>query len=289
MYSSIIAIVVPVGPIIGLGHCRPHRTQDGDRADGGGDQHHGAAHEGPCARTDFALTRKRHFLRVRVPYARIRRTHPIRDQNSNMSDTLTPLEADHAMRHWSYDPEGDIPIGSALHKRMFCEMLLTTHSPYKPAVIDWPKLDPAALKRVTSLLIWDIAVQTEGRKSIRVLTFAETADDPQLRDALRMNGGEEARRKVVLSKLVEAYGHRTRAGAAVSRARRRVARVDTDGLQRMHRQFLCVRTFRGGAPVGLLSRGARRNLRAGDSGRSAAHSVLRQLGRVVSAQPAMVS
>jgi hypothetical protein len=123
-----------------------------------------------------------------------------------MSDTLTPVEADHAMRNWTYRSEGSIPIGSALHKRMFCEMLLTTHNPYKPAVIDWPKLDPAALRRVTSLPIWDIAVQTEGRASIRVLTFAETVDDPQMRDALRMNGGEEARHKVVLSKLVEAYG-----------------------------------------------------------------------------------
>lgn len=79
--------------------------------------------------------------------------------------------------------------------------------PYKqPAVIDWPKLDPAALKRVTSLPIWDIAVQTEGRASIRVATYAGTVEDPQLREALRMNGGEEARHKLVLSKLVEAYG-----------------------------------------------------------------------------------
>ena len=89
---------------------------------------------------------------------------------------------------------------------MFCEMLLTTHNPYKPAVIDWPKLDPAALKRVTSLPIWDIAVQTEGRASIRVATYAASVADPLLREALSMNGGEESRHKVVLSKLVEAYG-----------------------------------------------------------------------------------
>lgn len=119
---------------------------------------------------------------------------------------LTPVEADHAMRNWTYLFEGKIPAGSELHKRMFCEMLLATHNPYKPAVIDWPKLDPAALRRVTSLPIWDIAVQTEGRASIRVLTFAETIGDPLLREALRMNGGEEARHKLVLSKLVEAYG-----------------------------------------------------------------------------------
>lgn len=146
------------------------------------------------------------MLRFAVLCARIRRTYLIGGQYSNMSDTLNTLEADHAMRNWTYRSTGKIPIGSDLHKRMFCEMLLTTHNPYKPAVIDWPKLDPAALKRVTSLPIWDIAVQTEGRASIRVATYAGTVDDPQLREALRMNGGEEARHKLVLSKLVEAYG-----------------------------------------------------------------------------------
>ncbi len=90
--------------------------------------------------------------------------------------------------------------------RLFTRMLLETHNPYKPAVIDWPKLAPEALERVTSLPIWDIAVQTEGRASIRVKTFAETVADPLLREALELDAAEEARHKVVLSKLVEAYG-----------------------------------------------------------------------------------
>jgi hypothetical protein len=113
--------------------------------------------------------------------------------------------ADHAMRHWS-GPEGTIEIGSEAHKRFFSRMLLETHNPYKPAVIEWPELSPDALYRVTSLPIWDIAVQTEGRASIRVKTFAEGVTDPLLRQALDMDAGEEARHKVVLGKLVEAYG-----------------------------------------------------------------------------------
>jgi hypothetical protein len=110
------------------------------------------------------------------------------------------------MRHWTFRPIGKIEIGSAQHKLMFCEMLLSTHNPYKPAVIDWPTLAPSVLKRVTSLPIWDIAVQTEGRASIRVSTYAASVDDPLLREAITMNGDEEARHKVVLSKLVQAYG-----------------------------------------------------------------------------------
>jgi hypothetical protein len=125
-----------------------------------------------------------------------------------MSDATAVAAADHAMRNWSGPDPGRIRIGSEAHKRLFCRMLLETHNPYKPAVIEWPRLAPAALQRVTSLPIWDIAVQTEGRASIRVKTFAETVRDPLLREALDLDGGEEARHKVVLSRLVEAYGIR---------------------------------------------------------------------------------
>jgi hypothetical protein len=110
------------------------------------------------------------------------------------------------MRHWNYPGQTPLEIGSDEHKHMFCHMLLETHNPYKPAVIDWPPLQPDELERITSLPIWDIAVQTEGRASVRVATFASTIGDPLLREALELDGAEEARHKVVLSKLVEAYG-----------------------------------------------------------------------------------
>ena len=115
-------------------------------------------------------------------------------------------QADHAMRHWTDPLDGPVRIGSPGHLRMFCNMLLQTHNPYKPSVIDWPKLPPDALRRVTSLPIWDIAVQTEGRASVRVHSFAARQGDALLRSALEMDANEEARHKVVLSKLVEAYG-----------------------------------------------------------------------------------
>ncbi|KVM79482.1 hypothetical protein [Burkholderia stagnalis] len=124
-----------------------------------------------------------------------------------MTDMLRHEQAaDHAMRNWTFEKPGPVKIGSDAHMQMFCRMLLDTHNPYKPAVIDWPPLEPEALARLTSLPIWDIAVQTEGRASIRVATFASTVREPLLRQALDMDGSEEARHKVVLSKLVEAYG-----------------------------------------------------------------------------------
>jgi hypothetical protein len=76
--------------------------------------------------------------------------------------------------------------------------------PYKPAVLDWPKLGEKP-KRITALPIWDIAVQTENRAGLNVCTYAEGAD-ALLRKAIELNGFEERRHRHVLANLVEAYG-----------------------------------------------------------------------------------
>ncbi len=128
------------------------------------------------------------------------------DDANDPRATPTPAEADHAMRHWTFAEGGPVPIGSDAHRRMFCAMLAATHNPYKPAVIAWPALASDTLARITSLPIWDIAVQTEGRAAIRVSTYAASVGDPLLRDAIALSGAEEARHKRVLTRLVEAYG-----------------------------------------------------------------------------------
>jgi hypothetical protein len=121
-------------------------------------------------------------------------------------DSPRVAAADHTARHWTFDAPGPVPIGSPSHMVMFARMLLETHNPYKPRVLDWPRLDAEAHARLTGLPIWDIAVQTEGRASLRVLDYAATVADPLLKEAMVMDGNEEARHKKVLSNLVEAYG-----------------------------------------------------------------------------------
>jgi hypothetical protein len=118
------------------------------------------------------------------------------------------LRADWRMRHWRAAGDGPLAPGSDAHRAAFCQMLLDTHNPYRPAVIDWPQLEPEALARVTGLPIWDIAVQTEGRASVNVHAFAALEADPLLRAALTMDADEEARHKQVLARLVAAYGIR---------------------------------------------------------------------------------
>jgi hypothetical protein len=100
----------------------------------------------------------------------------------------------------------ELKIGSEEHKRAFCRMLLDTHDPYRPAVIPRPKLEEEAFKRLTGLPIWNIAVQIEGRASIAVRTYGEAVADTLLKEAILMDGGEEARHKEVLSKMVAFYG-----------------------------------------------------------------------------------
>ncbi len=114
--------------------------------------------------------------------------------------------ADRAARIWRADKTGPIVIGSEAHKQAFCRMLLETHNPYRPSVVDWPTLEPAARDRLVSLPIWDVAMQTEGNASLRVLSYAKTIADPLLREAIEIDGFEETRHKLVLSNLVEAYG-----------------------------------------------------------------------------------
>jgi hypothetical protein len=101
---------------------------------------------------------------------------------------------------------GPIRFGSEAHKTLFCRTLLDTFNPYKPAVIDWPKLDAETRDRLVSLPIWDIAVQTEGRARLNVASYAAITPDPLLRKAIQLNAFEEGRHKHVLSNLVAAYG-----------------------------------------------------------------------------------
>jgi hypothetical protein len=121
----------------------------------------------------------------------------------------TPAEidaADRRAREWIFPTQGALPIGSDLHRDASCRMFHDTFNPYKPSVIEWPKLDAEALDRLTSLPIWDIAVTTETKARARMLSYGETVGDAAWREAISRNGWEEGRHKEVLSNLVTSYG-----------------------------------------------------------------------------------
>jgi hypothetical protein len=122
------------------------------------------------------------------------------------ADPATSAAADYAARHWQATTASPLPIGSEAHKQAVAAMFRDTFNPYKPSIIDWPKLDPEARDRLINLPIWDIAVQTEGKARLRMLSYARALADPAWHGAIELNGWEEGRHKTVLSNLVAAYG-----------------------------------------------------------------------------------
>lgn len=121
-----------------------------------------------------------------------------------MDDTAIAT-ADYQSRHWNYLKPGGIKPGSPEHFEMFTALLGATYNPYKPAVLDWPQLEPDALRRITSLPIWDIAVQTENKAAARIEFYAQTVRQKPLRAALMHMASEERRHRDVLARLVAAY------------------------------------------------------------------------------------
>ncbi len=121
-------------------------------------------------------------------------------------DSTAVAAADHAARNWRFGGRSPMRRGDDAFRAMFSRMLLDTFNPYKPSVIDWPVLDPEARQRLISLPIWDIAVQTEGRARLRILSYARRIGEKLLREAFELMAFEEGRHKEVLSHLVRAYG-----------------------------------------------------------------------------------
>jgi hypothetical protein len=114
--------------------------------------------------------------------------------------------ADRTARHWTSVEPDSLDPGSAAHKRAICAMFQETFNPYRPSVIAWPILSPDELRRLQSLPIWDIAVQTEGRARLSFAAYANSLDDAEMRSAIMLNAWEENRHKEVLSHMVRAYG-----------------------------------------------------------------------------------
>lgn len=114
--------------------------------------------------------------------------------------------ADRRSKSWASTDRGNLTAGSAAHKRAICQMFRETFNPYRPAVIEWPRLTAEALKRLQELPIWDIAVETEGKARVSFAAYAASLDDAEMRSTILLNAWEENRHKQVLSRLVETYG-----------------------------------------------------------------------------------
>jgi hypothetical protein len=97
-------------------------------------------------------------------------------------------------------------IGSAEHKERFCEQFIASHRRFDPAALPWPDLDPAALRRLRGIPFWQEVLYTERRAGAIVSAYARTIADPLVREAVSLEGFEEARHAELLRVMIERYG-----------------------------------------------------------------------------------
>ncbi|MGP0002097.1 MAG: hypothetical protein ACLPKW_30780 [Acetobacteraceae bacterium] len=99
-----------------------------------------------------------------------------------------------------------IKVGSEAHKERFCRQFLQTHELYDPATLPWPQLDDAQLGRLRSVPFWQEVYHTERRAGAIVAAFTPMVEDTLVREAVALQGVEEARHAHLLRAMIDRYG-----------------------------------------------------------------------------------
>jgi hypothetical protein len=96
-------------------------------------------------------------------------------------------------------------IGSEEHKERFCRHFIASHCRFEPATLTWPKLDEAGLARLRAIPFWEEVLYTERRAGAIVSAYAQTITDPLVREAVTLQGFEEARHAELLRIMIRRY------------------------------------------------------------------------------------
>jgi hypothetical protein len=97
-------------------------------------------------------------------------------------------------------------IGSEAHKDLFCRLFVESYTPFEPESLPWPDLDSDALARLRAVPFWQEVLHTELRAGRIVNAFAPCLTDPTLREAVALQGFEEARHAELLRVMIRRYG-----------------------------------------------------------------------------------
>ncbi|MGA7932219.1 MAG: ferritin-like domain-containing protein [Kovacikia sp.] len=96
-------------------------------------------------------------------------------------------------------------IGSDAHKELFCQSFMDSYQDYDPEKLPWPQLDDATLDRLRAIPFWEEALTIEREAGVMVSAFAETVSDPMIREAIALQGREEARHARLIEYLIRRY------------------------------------------------------------------------------------
>lgn len=99
-----------------------------------------------------------------------------------------------------------IAIGSDEHKERFCRQFVASHRPFRPEALAWPELDASARERLQAIPFWPEVLFTERRAGAIVDAYAASIRDPVLRQAVALQGFEEARHAELLRLMIRRYG-----------------------------------------------------------------------------------
>jgi hypothetical protein len=97
-------------------------------------------------------------------------------------------------------------IGSEEHKELFCRAFIDSHAAYEPADLAWPELDERSLAFLNSVPVWRSALEVEVNAGAMLDAFAAMQPDSLIRQALQLQGYEEARHGRMLRALFDRYG-----------------------------------------------------------------------------------
>jgi hypothetical protein len=97
-------------------------------------------------------------------------------------------------------------VGTPEHRDLFCRTFVETHVPFEPESLPWPELGEVHLRRLRAFPFWSYARSIEQRAGRMVTAFAQTLDDPLIREAVAVQGVEETRHGRLMSHVVERYG-----------------------------------------------------------------------------------
>jgi hypothetical protein len=97
-------------------------------------------------------------------------------------------------------------VGSQAHKELFCRDFIETHRRFEPHELPWPDLDETNIGRLRAVPFWQEVFHTERRAGAIVGAFAETVNDPLVREAVDLQGVEEARHARLIRFMIDHYG-----------------------------------------------------------------------------------
>ena len=97
-------------------------------------------------------------------------------------------------------------IGSEAHRDLFCRQFIASYTEFDPERLPWPELDAAALGRLRAVPFWQEVLHTERRAGAIVEAFANTIEDDLVKQAVALQGREEARHAALLREMIRRYG-----------------------------------------------------------------------------------